>query len=223
MVAPAATHPWRRSRFPPHRRRFAAGVQQGLTRLVEAGRLPPPGPGADRAWHHGQHQRSDRAQRAAAGAAGHRRVSRHPVRRAAALRPSCRFVQHRPPPLIPRRMVFEINERLLADGSIDTPLHPDDAVRAARAAGKAGAAGASRSASCMPTAIRPTNAPPPRRSAPRCPASTWWPRHEVWPQAQEYERACAALLNAYARQAMAGYLDELDRFCRKHCPTRGCW
>ena len=33
--------------------------------------------------------------------------------------------------------------------------------------------------------------------------------HEVWPQQSEYERASAALLNAYARRAMSGYLAEL--------------
>jgi N-methylhydantoinase A len=97
----------------------------------------------------------------------------------------------RPPPLIPRRMVFEVEERLLADGSVDTPLRADDAVheRAAADAIRAALPGVDLVAS-----------------------------HEVWPQAQEYERACAALLNAYARQALAGYLDELDQFLAETLP-----
>jgi N-methylhydantoinase A len=117
----------------------------------------------------------------------------------------------RPPPLIPRRIVFEVEERLLADGSVDTPLRPDGAVRAAK---EARAHGAAAIAICFLHAYHnPTHereaADAIRAALPDIDLVT---SHEVWPQAQEYERACAALLNAYARQALAGYLDELNGF-----------
>ena len=123
----------------------------------------------------------------------------------------------RPPPLIPRRMVFEVEERLLADGSIDTPLKPDEAVRAAQ---EALAAGATAIAICFLHAYRN---PAHERAAAEAiraalPGVDLVASHEVWPQAQEYERACAALLNAYARQALVGYLDELDRFLAETLP-----
>ncbi len=124
----------------------------------------------------------------------------------------------RPPPLIPRRMVFEVEERLLADGTVDTPLRPDDAVRAAQDAMEAGAAAI---AICFLHAYR--NPAHEREAADAIraalPGLDLVASHEVWPQAQEYERACAALLNAYARQALAGYLDELDRFLAETLPN----
>jgi N-methylhydantoinase A len=42
--------------------------------------------------------------------------------------------------------------------------------------------------------------------------------HEVWAQEGEYERANAALLNAFARRAMTGYIDELQRFLAERLP-----
>jgi N-methylhydantoinase A len=42
--------------------------------------------------------------------------------------------------------------------------------------------------------------------------------HEVWPQQSEYERASAALLNAYARRAMSGYLAELEAWLAMRLP-----
>src|ERR1700730_7165767 len=40
----------------------------------------------------------------------------------------------RPAPIVPRERVFEINERLLADGSVDTPLEEASVLRAVEAA-----------------------------------------------------------------------------------------
>ncbi len=42
--------------------------------------------------------------------------------------------------------------------------------------------------------------------------------HQVWPRQSEYERASAALLNAYARQSMSGYIAELERYLLKRLP-----
>ncbi|MCL2428515.1 MAG: hydantoinase/oxoprolinase family protein [Alphaproteobacteria bacterium] len=117
----------------------------------------------------------------------------------------------RPSPLIPRRLVFEVRERLRADGSVDTPLHAEDAVAAARAAL---ASGAEAIAICFLHAYRS----PVHEQAAAAAIRTALPgidvvlSHEVWPAAQEYERASAALLNAYARRAMADYLSELESY-----------
>jgi N-methylhydantoinase A len=42
--------------------------------------------------------------------------------------------------------------------------------------------------------------------------------HEVWPQQSEYERASAALLNAYARRSMSGYIAELEAYLADWLP-----
>ena len=120
-------------------------------------------------------------------------------------------------PLIPRRMVFEIDERLLGDGSIDRPIDPQQAVAAAR---DAIAAGAAAIAICFLHAYRNPVHEIAAGKAIRAalPEIDLVLSHEVWPQQQEYERACAALLNAYARRAMSGYLAELDRFLRARLP-----
>jgi N-methylhydantoinase A len=117
----------------------------------------------------------------------------------------------RPAPLVPRRFVFEIRERLRGDGSVDAALNAEDAVAAARAAREAGAAAI---AICFLHAYRN----PAHEQAAAAVIRAEFPdidlvlSHEVWPAAQEYERASAALLNAYARRAMAGYLAEVERY-----------
>src|SRR5580692_5545849 len=45
----------------------------------------------------------------------------------------------RPPPLVPRALTFEVTERLLADGSVATPLDVASALAAAAAARRHGA------------------------------------------------------------------------------------
>ncbi len=131
-------------------------------------------------------------------------------------RPVDMFSQ-RAAPLIPRRMVFEIEERLLADGRIDRAIRPEQAVQAAR---EAVAAGAAAVAICFLHAYRNPVHELAAATAIRAaiPDLDLVLSHEVWPQQQEYERACAALLNAYARRAMSGYLGELDEFLRERLP-----
>ena len=124
----------------------------------------------------------------------------------------------RPPPLIPRRMVFEIDERILADGGIDRPLDPAQTVAAARAAQAAGAAGL---AICFLHAhLNPAHE---RAAAAAVRAELGETldlvlSHEVWPQQSEYERASATLLNLYTRQAMAGYIGDLDAYLAERLP-----
>jgi N-methylhydantoinase A len=123
----------------------------------------------------------------------------------------------RPAPLVPRRLVFEVRERLRRDGSVDTALNAEDVVAGARAARAAGAAAI---AICFLHAYRN----PAHEQAAAAAIRAEFPEvdlvlsHEVWPAAQEYERASATLLNAYARRAMAGYLAEVERYLAAELP-----
>ena len=123
----------------------------------------------------------------------------------------------RAPPLIPRHRVFEIQERLLACGSVERPLDTD-AVR--RAASKAMDDGAAAIAICFLHAWRNPAHELAAAHAIRAEQGEidLVLSHEVWPQQSEYERASATLLNAYARRAMAGYLTEIDRHLAEHFP-----
>ena len=132
-------------------------------------------------------------------------------------RPTDLFAR-RAAPLIPRRAVFEVAERLRADGRIDTPLDPADAVAAAR---RAVAAGATGLAICFLHAYRNPIHEQQAGAAIRAalPGLDLVLSHEVWPQQSEYERASATLLNAYARRAMSGYIAELDSWLSRRLPA----
>ena len=121
-------------------------------------------------------------------------------------------------PIIPRRAVHEIDERILADGGIDRPLDRDAVVAAARAAF---ADGAVAIAVCFLHAYRN---PSHEREAAAAIRAALGPvdvvlSHEVWPQQSEYERASAALLNAYARRALSGYLADLESWLATRLPN----
>ena len=121
-------------------------------------------------------------------------------------------------PIIPRRDVHEIDERLLADGSIDRPLDPSAVVDAARAALAAGVAAIGI---CFLHAWR--NPVHERAAAEAIRAALGEVdvvlSHEVWPQQSEYERASATLLNAYARRALSGYLATLESWLGDEFPN----
>ena len=121
-------------------------------------------------------------------------------------------------PIIPRRAVFEIGERILADGSIDRPLDDEEVVAAVSTALANGAAAI---AVCFLHAYRN---PAHERAAAAAIRAALGPvdvvlSHEVWPQQSEYERASAALLNAYARRALSGYLGALESWLAHRLPN----
>ncbi len=123
----------------------------------------------------------------------------------------------RPAPLIPRELVYEIDERILANGRIDRAIDVAQAVEAARAARKAGAVAV---AVCFMHSYRNGEHERHAGAAIRAalPDLDVVLSHEVWPQQSEYERASAALLNAYARTTMAGYIADLQSFLDKRLP-----
>ncbi|SLN64869.1 hydantoinase/oxoprolinase family protein [Oceanibacterium hippocampi] len=120
----------------------------------------------------------------------------------------------RPLPLVPRRHVFEIDERILADGSIDRALQADEVARAVKTAV---AQGVEAIGICFLHAFRN----PAHEQAALAAARAAAPdveiiaSHEVWPQEGEYERAIVTLLNAFVRRVMDGYIGEIETYLEK--------
>lgn len=115
----------------------------------------------------------------------------------------------RPAPLIARDLVFEIDERLRADGSTHVALSEtsvQSAVSAARAAGVQGLVVCFLHAFRNPVHEREARAII-EREAPDlfvCCSS------EIWPRMREYERAIISIVNAYVMPRVAGYLGKLE-------------
>jgi N-methylhydantoinase A len=115
-----------------------------------------------------------------------------------------------PTPLVPRRWRREVTERILADGSVLTPLDQPGAVAAVEALL---AQGVEAIAICLLHAYRnPAHeralADLVRRMAPGLPVSC---SSEVVPEIREYERTSTTVANVYVMPLMAHYLDDLER------------
>jgi N-methylhydantoinase A len=111
----------------------------------------------------------------------------------------------KPRPLIARRFIGEVTERVLADGSVRTPLDEADARRAIRALV---ARGASTLAVCLlHSYVNPAHE---RRLAAliaeEAPHVTVTLSHEVSPTFREYERTSTTVVNAYVMTAVRDYL-----------------
>jgi N-methylhydantoinase A len=114
----------------------------------------------------------------------------------------------RPEPLIPRSRVFEISERVLADGSVDVPLDRKSVVDAIQGATASGVEGI---VVCLVNAYRNDVHERAIRAIvdKEAPGLYVCCSHEVWPQMREYERAVVTILNAYIRPKVVDYLDGL--------------
>jgi N-methylhydantoinase A len=115
-----------------------------------------------------------------------------------------------PAPLVARHLRREVAERILADGSVRTPLDEDGARTTIRALL---ADGAEALAICLLHAYR--NSAHERRLeelvrelAPGLPVSR---SSEVVPEIREYERTSTTIANVYVMPLMARYLDDLER------------
>jgi N-methylhydantoinase A len=114
-----------------------------------------------------------------------------------------------PAPLVPRRLRFEMTERLLADGSIVTPLDEAEARRLIRqllAEGVEVVAISLLHAHRNPVHERRLAALI-QESAPHLPVSC---SSEVVPEISEYERTSTNVANAYVMPLIARYLEELE-------------
>jgi N-methylhydantoinase A len=115
-----------------------------------------------------------------------------------------------PAPLVARHLRREVAERILADGSVRTPLDENGARAVIRALL---ADGAEALAICLLHAYR--NPAHERRLeelvrelAPGLPVSR---SSEVVPEIREYERTSTTIANVYVMPLMARYLDDLER------------
>jgi len=111
----------------------------------------------------------------------------------------------KPSPLIARRFIGEVTERVLADGSVRTPLDEADARRAIRALA---ARGVTTLAICLLHAyVNPAHE---KRlaalAAEEAPHLTVTLSHEVSPTFREYERTSTTVVNAYVMAAIREYL-----------------
>jgi N-methylhydantoinase A/oxoprolinase/acetone carboxylase beta subunit len=111
----------------------------------------------------------------------------------------------KPSPLIARRFIGEVTERVLADGSVRTPLDEADARRAIRALA---ARGVTTLAICLLHAyVNPAHE---QRLATlvaeEAPHLTVTLSHEVSPTFREYERTSTTVVNAYVMAAIREYL-----------------
>jgi len=120
------------------------------------------------------------------------------------------FTATRPAPLIPRYRVGEVTERVLADGTVDAPLDRAGLLAEARRLvedeGVEGLVLAFLHAYRAPRHEAEAKA----LLAARYPALSVTASHEVWPQIREYERTLVAVLSAYVRPRVAGYLARLQ-------------
>jgi len=111
----------------------------------------------------------------------------------------------KPAPLIPRRFIGEVDERILADGAVRTPLDEADARRAIR---DLVSRGVTTLAICLLHAyLNPAHE---KRLAAlvaqEAPHVTVTMSHEVSPTFREYERTSTTVVNAYVMTAIREYL-----------------
>jgi N-methylhydantoinase A len=116
-------------------------------------------------------------------------------------------------PVVPRDLRLEVPERVLADGSVHTPVNLD----AVRAAGQA-----LLDAGCQAVAVLFVNAyaNPLNEQAAVAALREFWPNphvsasHEILPEIREFERFSTTALNAYLQPEVSGYLGRLDTALR---------
>jgi len=124
-------------------------------------------------------------------------------------RPAMYDVRYRPPvPLVPRRHVFEVRERLAYDGSEVVPVDEAAVERIA-----ASLSGFDAVAICL---LHAHANPSHERLVARLvaaadPALTVICSHEVAPEWREYERTSTTVLCAYVAPVIASYLEQLER------------
>jgi N-methylhydantoinase A len=120
------------------------------------------------------------------------------------------FNADRPQSLIPRNLVREIDERMLATGEVYSPLAIDSVIGSAR---ELASLGVQAIAVCFLHAYRNPAHELAATEAIReaCPQLYVCCTSEIWPQQREYERALITVINAYVGSKMRTYFDSLER------------
>ena len=116
----------------------------------------------------------------------------------------------KPPPLVERRLRFEVGERIAGDGRVLQPLEEGDLDRIA---GRLKELSISSVAVCFLNAhVNPEHEiRAAERLLTRCPGTAITISSQLAPQIQEYERTSTTVVNAYLRPVMEAYLGDLER------------
>ena len=119
-----------------------------------------------------------------------------------------------PESFVPRRLRFEVRERIDAGGRTIQPLELDDVDAAAQACKEAGAE------AVAVAFLHAYREPAHERAAAEhlraaLPGVAVTASHEVTREWREYERTNTAVLNAYVQPVMAGYLSRLENLARQ--------
>lgn len=119
------------------------------------------------------------------------------------------FTEPREAPLVPRDLVFEINARMRADGSIDIPLDPAEVAEVVE---KLKAAQVDAVAIMLLNSYRHPGleialAEALRAAMPNLQVSE---SAVIWPEVREYERALVAGLNGYIQPLKSSYFNKLQ-------------
>ena len=115
----------------------------------------------------------------------------------------------KPPPLVPRRRIFEVVERLAPDGGVVTPLDPatlEAAIDGVLACGAESVAVALLHAYANPEHERAIA----RRLVERAPGLPVSLSSSISPKFREYERTSTTVANAYVRPLVARYVERLE-------------
>lgn len=124
------------------------------------------------------------------------------------------FMAEVPAPLVPRSLVFEIPERCRADGRV---IAAPDETAVVAAAQRMMAEGVESVAVCFLHSYRNPAGEQAARDMLRRAAPDLYVciSSDIWPQLREYERALAAVMNAYVGRSMQGYFERLERGVRE--------
>lgn len=127
------------------------------------------------------------------------------------------FFNQRTVPLVPRNLVFEIQERLMSDGSVRKPVDLEEVKAVARKARDNGATGI---AIAFFHSYRNPSHEVAAREAIREELGDFAVSisSEIWPQIGEYERAIVAVLNAFVKPKMQTYIGDIERYLSDRLP-----
>ncbi len=121
-------------------------------------------------------------------------------------------------PIVPRNRRLEVDERVLADGTIDTPVALEQVAEQARALREAGC-----EAVCVFFINGYANAENEKLAVEV--VRSLWPNPyvsaatEIIPEIREFERLSTATLNAYLQPVVSSYLDRLERALKANGAT----
>ncbi|MBP1848107.1 N-methylhydantoinase A [Rhizobium petrolearium] len=126
--------------------------------------------------------------------------------------------ENRTKPLVERAMVFEVEERLLRGGAVETAIDETAVEILARRATEAGAAG--YAVALLHSYTNPLHEKAVERAIRRAVGADAEVSlsSEIWPRIGEYERAIVSVLNAFVRRRMNEYIGAVEDYVADRLP-----